>query len=258
MHILAADLLKRLPVVMALAFFSGAAFVPTANAQGTITFPRASVRVLNELDRPLFRRRGDFLFHETPPPHLDAGARDRYRTHYVLASNTNPYPFVVDASRSRWLGPSPAFKWSYFVGNDSDGEFFTLAGPSASPYYTNQPPYLSASASREMRLDITAGSTSDHLWFGVVVLTPQSATDRMSEWLDDHFDRPRGRVQRRLLPPLREASAHFAAGETEAGKDALRVFVQRLRVSRHPLRPHQARVFKALSQAVIDTAHDED
>ena len=213
--------------------------------------PTAMCRVLNELDLPSFDAHDRSLFRSSRPSHLDD---EPYQTHFVLAPNTNPYPFVLDASSSL-PADDMTFEWDYFVGNDSDGDFILLGGPSATPFYTNQAPFLNSSAATELIVTVRNTSGFDALWFGVVVLTPQRATDAMAEWLDDHFDRRHGRVQRRLLPLLREASARFANGETEAGKEALRVFERRLKVTQ-PIGHSHARYFRALSQKIIDTAAD--
>jgi hypothetical protein len=88
----------------------------------------------------------------------------------------------------------------------------------------------------------------------VVTLTPQGATDAMVEWINEGYTKPTGRAQRRLLPPLREASAYFAAGDVDAAKVSLGVFLRRLKLSRLPLTRHEARVFKSLTQQIISTA----
>ena len=245
--------LSRLLCVAAFALFGGAPLAPLARAQAV----KPSVTVVNELNLPAIDADGTPFFNLTPPSHLSGSSRGRYRAHFVLTPNTNAYPFALDASSSTGSNSTPlVFQWSYFIGNDSDGDFFPVAGPSTSPYFTNQPPDLNNSITREMVLDVSNGSMSERLWFGVVTLTPQAATDAMIARLDARYPQPTRRAQRRLLPPLREASAHFAAGETDAAKVALDLFLRRLKVSRLPLTGHEARVFKALSRSIIETAAD--
>ena len=164
---------------------------------------------------------------------------------------------MVDASSTTGSNSTPLlFQWSYFIGNGTGGDFFPVAGPSTSPYLTNEPPNLNDSVTREMVLDVSNGSMGDRLWFGVVTLTPQEATDAMIEWINAGYPQPTNRAQRKLLPLLREASAHFAAGETDAAKVSLGLFLKKLKVSRSPLTSHEAHVFKALTPEIISTAAD--
>ena len=236
-----------------MSLMAGAMIPCIAHAQAV----KPSVVILNELILPSIDADGTAFFSLTPPSHLSGSSRGRYRGHFVLTPNTNAYPFVADASSSTGSNSSPLqFQWSYFVGNDSDGDFYPLMGPSTSPYFTNEPPSLNSSTAREMVLDVSNGSTSERLWFGVVTLTPQAATDAIIAWLDARYPKLTSRAQRKLLPPLREASAHFAAGETDLAKESLDLFLRKLKLSRLPLTGGEARVFKALSRAIIETAAD--
>ena len=245
--------LRLLLCVVTFALLSGGLVPSAARAQAV----KPSVLVLRELVLPPIDGDGNAFFSLTPPSHLSGSTKGRYRGHFVLTPNTNAYPFVLDASSSTGSNSTPlVFQWSYFIGDESGGDFFPVAGPSTSPYFTNAPPSLSNSITREMILDVSNGSMSDQLWFGIVTLTPQVATDAMIEWINTRYPQLTGRAQRRLLPLLREASAHFAAGETDAAKVSLGLFLKKLKVSRSPLTAHEARVFKALTPKIISTAAD--
>lgn len=223
---------------------------PAVHGQGGITISNSSVQVLHELDFP-------FYVQNSPSP-LDGTSREHIRVRFVLAPNTNPYPYVVDASPVAAASALPlTFTWQYYVGNDSDGDFFPLDGPSSSPYFTNYPSFLDRDRPKLML--VSNGSASGGLWFRVQVVTPASATEIMAEWLSDRArggDNPRSRLRRRLLPLMDEASARFAAGDAEAGKQELRTLLRRLKLSRSPLTLAQARAVKTLSQTIIDTAHN--
>ncbi len=244
---------KRLLCIAALAVLSGGLFPLTALAQPV----KPAVVLLDELVLPPIDGDGNAFFSLTPPSHLNGSERGRYRGHFVLTPNTNAYPFVLDASSSTGSNSTPlVFQWSYFIGNETGGDFFPVAGPTTSSYFTNDPPNLNDPVTREMTLDVSNGSMSDRLWFGVVTLTPQDATDAMIEWINAGYPKPTNRAQRKLLPLLREASAHLAAGETDAAKVSLGLFLKKLKVSRSPLTAHEARVFKALTAKIINTATD--
>jgi hypothetical protein len=249
MNNLPQSLATHLLCPFAMAFFSVAFLSPPVQGQSAITLSNSLVRVVNELE---FR-----FLRTSPPSHLDGAG---YESHFVLAPNSDPYPFVVDASDVAAANPAPlTFAWAYFEGNDSDGEFFPLAGPSTSSYYTNDAPYLDWNAARNLSLWVEHGPAFDRLWFGVVVLTPQSACDALVEYFRDGVsggDRPGSRVRRRLLPVLQEAAARFGARESEAGKEQLRLLQRRLKISRHPLSRSQVVAVRAISQAIMDTAHD--
>ncbi len=239
--------------MFALAVLSSGLFPFAAFAQAV----KPSVVVLDELVLPPIDSAGNAFFRLTPPSHLNGSEKGRYHAHFVLTPNTNTYLFALDASSSTGSNSTPlVFQWSYFIGDETGGNFFPVAGPSTSPYFTNDPPNLNNSLTREMVLDVSNGSMSDRLWFGVVTLTPQEATDAMIQWINARYPQPTGRAQRRLLPLLREASAHFAAGETEAAKVSLGLFLKKLKISRSPLTGHEARVFKTLSRTIIETAAD--
>jgi len=215
--------------------------------------PTLCMKVLDALRLPPLNREGEPLLRASAPSHLEGEEARSYRAFFVLAPNTNPYPFVVDASASAPRDSDFFFTWKYYEGL---GDYGVLAGPTQSPYYTNALSNPIGFDSRDLLVvaDDTAGR--DNVWFGVVVLTPETATDAMIEWLDSHFRRHRGRVQRRLVPPLREAKARFAAAQTEAGKNRLSTFLRRLKLTRFPLTRDEARVFRILSQTIIDTAAD--
>jgi hypothetical protein len=241
---------KRLLCIFALVLLGGA----LAQAQNNL---KPEVSVLGELVLPPIDDAGNLFFDLPAPEHLPNPTRGRYRAHFVLAPNTNAFSFVVDASGST-NGNSGAltYDWSYFIWDETGGDFFHIAGPSTRPFLTNNPPTLSNAITREMVLDVANLSTTERLWFGVAVLTPQQAVDAMIDRINTRYPKLTGRAQRRLLPPLREASAHFAAGETQLAKDALNLFLKRLRISRFPLTRFEARVFKSLTPTIINTATD--
>jgi hypothetical protein len=213
--------------------------------------PVAGIRVLNEL-------KPSIIFPDSVPSHLDNDASysdfpgyKRFR-HVVLTASTNPVPFVVDASISNGRGEPLTYDWSYYLGGD-DGDSYPLFGGAASPspYFTNQPPYLNNSTSAQMILHVKNAYYEDWVWFGVRVLTVEQATGALLEWLDDHYDRTRGPVQRRLIPKLREAQAHFQNGETEAAVASLKTFRNQVRLI-FRYNPQLRRTLLDFSQQIID------
>jgi hypothetical protein len=247
------SVLKRLLSWMVLILMCGA-LMPAAHAQNNL---KPSVVVIDELVLPPIDADGNAFFDLPAPGHLTGADKGRYHAHFVLAPNTNVYSFVADASGTTGSNSVPLeFQWSYFIGDETAGDFFPVFGPTTSPFYTNNPVILSNSNSREIVLDVDNGHTTERLWLGIQVLTPQQATDAMIDWIHTRYPKPTSRAQRKLLPPLRAASAHFAAGETQLAKDQLNLFFKRVKLSRLPLTGYEARVFKSLTRTIIATAAD--
>jgi hypothetical protein len=192
--------------------------------------PTAGIRVLNEMNRTP-------ILPDHVPNHLGMEAAYKFPgykqfMHYILAPSTNPVPFVVDGSLSISPDGEPlTYDWNYYLGGD-DGDWYSLLGGAEfiSPYFTNQPPYLNNSTSRQMVLRVRNDYYQDVVWFGVKVLTPELATTTLWGWLSDHFDRTRGPVRRRLIPTLRIAEEQFHNGETVAALDNLRRFNHQVRL----------------------------
>jgi hypothetical protein len=218
--------------------------------------PVAAIRVLNEL-------KPSIIFPDDMPGHLDNDSSysdfpgyKRFR-HIVLTTTTNPVPFVVDASASDGHGEPLTYDWSYYLGGD-DGDWYPLFGGAAftSPCFTNQPPYLNNSTSRQMILHVKNAYFEDWLWFGVRVWTVEQATGVLLEWLDDHYDRARGPVQRRLLPTLREAQTQLHNGEMEAAVASLQKAKNQARfIFRY--NPLVRRAVLDFSQQIIDVVSAE-
>lgn len=248
------SIVKRLAGFVALGLAGAALLVSSAHAQNNL---KPSVVVLDELLLPPIDADGNAFFDLPAPEHLSGSTKGRYRAHFVLASNANPYSFVADASSTTGSNSVPLqFQWSYFVPDESDGEFFPVFGPTTSQFYTNNPIILSNANSREIVLDVDNGHTTERLWLGIQVLTPQQATDAMVDYIHARYPKLTSRAQRKLLPLLRAASAHFAAGETQLAKDDLNLFLKKLKLSRLPLTGYEARCFKALTREIIATAAD--
>src|SRR5688572_28228992 len=86
------SIVKRLAGFVALGLAGAALLVSSAHAQNNL---KPSVVVLDELVLPPIDADGNAFFDLPAPEHLSGSTKGRYRAHFVLASNANPYSFVA-------------------------------------------------------------------------------------------------------------------------------------------------------------------
>lgn len=216
--------------------------------------PVARLRVLNEFTLPPLDHTGRTLLSKPPLSHLNP-VRYQYPGfksywHFILTAETNPVAFVVDMSRSTDAdGDLLTFQWSYYVGGD-EGDFYPLAGgvASQSPFFTNQPPFLNNSTSRQLYVQVQDDYVSSAIWFGVRVITPQDAMSRMWDWLDNEVGHPRRIIERHFIPTLQRAEADFAAGRTEAARRGLQKFQSQVKGVFRKVDPVRAQTLLVFSQ----------
>ncbi len=140
--------------------------------------PVARVRLWNELRLPPIDEAGNTLLNSRSP-------------HFVLAPDNEPFPLVLDASRSISPdGDALKFSWyyeySYWSGDDEWTVLFPLAGgvPSRSPYYRNRPTELASHVKYKMILHVEDDYYVDAASISVIVLRPQDVSRFMLNWFE--------------------------------------------------------------------------
>ena len=254
---------KSIVIFTALLFSLGSA--GSVFGQGPVILnaaPVVRVRVVGEFNLPPYDKLGHAILDSAAPSHLEPfqyvfpGYSNYW--HYVLVPGTVFDPFVVDASGTTDAEGDPlSFSWSYYLGNDvGDVYALTPSGDAASPYYTNHPPYLNNVTSRQMIVEVSDGTNTTRVWFGVQVITPQALCDVMLDWLDQRYNNPRGPAQQKLIPALRRVTAKFADGDTAAARKELRRFRGQVRLYGTYQGAGVTRMLLKLSQSLLDTTRE--